>query len=158
VLNETAVRELGLQSPVVGQWFVSPGITPPYLNTGVVIGVVRDFFYKTIHEPIDPVVIKNEPGYASTFLVKTAAGRHQDALYIVERTWKQLIHDIPFEYQFVSEEFDALYRADQKAASLILIFSILAIFISCLGLYALVTFNTEQRTKEIGIRKVMGAS
>lgn len=159
VLNETAVREFGLQSPTVGQWFVSPGITPPYyLDTGVVIGVVRDFFYKSIHEPIDPVVIKNEPGYASTFLVKTAAGRHEDALHVVERTWKQLIPDIPLEYQFADEEFDALYRSDRKAASLILAFSLLAISISCLGLYALVTFNTERRTKEIGIRKVLGAS
>lgn len=154
VLNETAVRELGIKLPAVGKQFVDVMRG----DTGVVIGVVRDFFYKSMHEPIDPVVIKNEPGYAYTFLVKTAAGRHEDALRVTESTWKQLIPDIPFEYQFADEEFDALYRTDRKAASLILIFSVLAIFISCLGLYALVTFNTEKRTKEIGIRKVMGAS
>lgn len=158
VLNETAVREFGLPSFPIGQWFVSPGTTPPYLDTGVVIGVVRDFFYKSVYEPIGSVVIKNEPTYAATFLVKTVPGRHGDALEAAASIWKQLIPDIPFEYQFASEEFDALYRADRKAASLILAFSLLAIFISCMGLYGLATFNTERRIKEIGIRKVLGAS
>jgi putative ABC transport system permease protein len=152
ILNETAVRDLGLQQPVIGQRFVSRG------DSGVVIGVVKDFYYKSMHERIGPVVINIEENFASTFLVKIAAGRHMEAEQAVGHIWKQFIPDEPFEYHFLDDEFDNLYKADRKATSLIWAFSILAIFVSCLGLYGLATFSAERRNKEIGIRKVFGAS
>ncbi|MGK6350430.1 ABC transporter permease [Parapedobacter sp. DT-150] len=152
VLNETAVRELGIRQPIIGQRFVNRS------DTGVIIGVVQDFVYKSMHEPIGAAVLSNDPGSSSTFLVKTAAGRHTEAHEAAARIWKELMPDTPFEYQFADEEFDALYRADRKTASLILVFSALAIFIACLGLYGLAAFSTERRHKEIGIRKVLGAT
>lgn len=152
VLNETAVRDLGMQQPIIGQRFVSQG------DSGMVVGVVKDFYYKSMHETIGPVVIKNKENAAYTFLVEIAPGRQVEAQQATEHIWRQFMPEDPFEYHFLDEEFDNLYKADRKATSLILVFSFLAIFVSCLGLYGLATFSAERRTKEIGIRKVFGAS
>jgi len=152
IINETAVRELGIRKPVIGQRFVGRG------DTGVVIGVVKDFYYKSLHEKIDPVVIKNDNTYASSFLVKTVPGKATVAQAAIEKIYKKLVPGSIFEYKFLNDEFDHLYREDRKTASLIWTFSLLAIFISCLGLYGLAAFSAERRHKEISIRKVLGAS
>ncbi len=152
ILNETAVRELGIRQPVIGQRFSLQQ------DTGVIIGVVEDFHYLGLHERIGPMVFGNNPFYANSFLVKSRPGKQADALAATEKVWKQFNPGQPFDYQFAADQFERLYRADLKAASLILTFSILAIFISCLGLYALASFSAERRKKEIGIRKVLGAS
>lgn len=151
ILNETAVKEFGLRLPAVGQRFTSRG------DTGVVIGVVKDFYYKTMHEKIGPVVIRNDPSYSSTYFVKTAPGRTMEAKEAALGIWKQFFPSEPFPYRFMNEEFENMYRVDQKASVLVWAFSILAIVISCMGLYGLVSFTAERRSKEIGIRKVLGA-
>ncbi len=152
ILNETAVREFNIKRPVIGQRFTSRG------DTGVIVGVVRDFYYKTLHEKIGPAVIRNVQDYNSTYLVKTSPGKTMEAKAAAEATWKKFFPADPFSCKFMNEEFEALYRADNKAATLVWIFSFLAILISCLGLYGLAAFTAERRGKEIGIRKVLGAS
>jgi len=151
ILNETAVREFNIRKPVIGQRFVSQG------DTGVIIGVVKDFFYKSLHEKIGPVVIRIENEYNSNFLVKTAPGKIIAATESAEKVWKKFFPAEPFSYKFLNEEFDKLYHADRKVSVLIWIFSGIAIFISCLGLFGLAAFTAERRVKEIGIRKILGA-
>lgn len=152
VLNETAVREFNIHKPVVGQRFVSQG------DTGVIIGVVEDFYYRSLHEKIGPVVIRTMDENNSTFLIKTAPGKVKEAEHAAEAVWKKFYPAEPFSVNYVDEEFEKLYRADNKASALIWTFSIIAIFISCLGLFGLAAFTTERRNKEIGIRKILGAS
>ena len=152
ILNETAVKELGIRQPVIGQRFSLEQ------DTGVVIGVVKDFHYLGLHDRIGSMVFGNNPFFANSFLVKSRPGKQADALVATEKVWKHFNPDQPFDYKFAIDEFEMIYRADLKAASLILVFSIIAIFISCLGLYALASLSAERRKKEIGIRKVLGAS
>ena len=152
VLNETAVKEFNIRKPVIGQRFVAHG------DTGVIIGVVKDFYYKSLHEKIGPVVIKNVNEYNSSFLVKSAPGKVVEAQKAAKDVWNKFFSSEPFTYKFLDEEFEKLYRADHKTASLVWIFSGIAIFLSCLGLFGLAAFTAERRTREIGVRKVLGAS
>jgi ABC-type antimicrobial peptide transport system permease subunit len=152
ILNETAVREFTIHQPVIGQRFVSQG------DTGVIIGVVKDFYYKSMHEKIGPVVIRNINEYNSTFLVKSAAGKVTEAQKAANKIWNKFFPSQPFAYKFLDEEFEKLYRADYKTANLVWLFSIIAIFLSCLGLFGLAAFTAERRTREIGVRKVLGAT
>lgn len=153
ILNETAVRELGIRQPVIGQRFSL------LQDTGVVIGVVDDFHYLGLREKIGPMVFGNNNSvYANSFLVKSMPGKQASALAATEEVWKHFMPGQPFDYQFASDEYERIYRTDKKAASLIWSFSLLAIFISCLGLYGLASFSAERRQKEIGIRKVLGIS
>ena len=151
VLNETAVREFNIRKPLIGQRFTSQG------DTGVVIGVVKDFYYKSMHEKIGPVVIRSSEENNWSYLVKTSPGKIREGQQSAEKVWKQFFADEPFSYSFLDDEFDKLYRADHKTSALIWIFSAIAIFISCLGLFGLAAFTAERRVKEIGIRKILGA-
>lgn len=152
LLNETAIKELGIREPYIGQRFASQG------DTGTIIGIVEDFHYRSMHTKIGSVIIKNQTNYSSSFLVRTVPGRSNDAVAAVEKIWKELLPQTPFAHKFLDEEFNLLHRADQKTAGIIWIFSLIAIFISCLGLYGLAAFSAERRTREIGIRKVLGAT
>lgn len=152
ILNETAVRELNIHQPVIGQRFVGQG------DTGQVIGVIKDFHYRNLHDKIGPMVIKAPDRFLSTLLIRVAPGKMAAALASIEKNWKQFLPAQPFEYNFLDEEFDRIYKADRKTATLIWIFAGLAIFISCLGLFGLSTFTAQRRIKEVGIRKVLGAS
>ena len=152
ILNETAVREFNIQKPVIGQRFVSQG------DTGVIIGVAEDFYYKSLHEKIGPVVIRTMDENNSTFLIKTMPGKVKEAEQAAEAVWKKFYPSEPFAASFLDEEFEKLYRADNKTSTLIWSFAVIAIFISCLGLFGLAAFTTERRNKEIGIRKILGAS
>jgi len=152
ILNETAVREFNIRKPVIGQRFVSQG------DTGVIIGVVKDFYYKSLHEKIGPAVIKNVNDYNSTFLLKSSPGKISEAQKAAKDVWNKFFSSEPFVYKFLDEEFEKLYRADHKTASLVWLFSGIAILLSCLGLFGLAAFTAERRTREIGVRKVLGAS
>ena len=152
ILNETAIKEFNIRQPVIGQRFVSQG------DTGVIIGVVKDFYYKTMHEKIGPIVIMNKNEYNSNFLVKSQPGKIAEAQAATKKVFNSFFASTPFVSNFLDEEFEKLYRADHKSARLVWIFSIVAIFLSCLGLFGLAAFTAERRTKEIGVRKVLGAS
>lgn len=152
VLNETALRKLGIQEPAIGQNFEMHGIK------GQIIGVVRDFHFKPLTELISPLVFFNTPSFSSYFLVKAQSGKAKEAVATAEKIWKSFIPDQPFEAVFLDERFEKQYRREERAGLLFNIFAGIAIFISCLGLFGLATFMALQRTKEIGVRKVLGAS
>ena len=152
ILNETAAKELNLHKPYIGQRFVSQG------DTGVVVGMVKDFNYRTMHDKIGPVVFKNNTGYSTNYLLKVAPNKQAEAIKLVEAVWKQNFPGQPFSYTFLDQEFDKIYRNDAKSSGLMSVFALVAVIISCLGLFGLAAFTAEQRGKEIGIRKVLGAT
>ncbi|MEO7214292.1 ABC transporter permease [Mucilaginibacter sp.] len=152
ILNETAAKELNLHKPYVGQRFISRG------DTGQVIGVVKDFNYKSMHEKISPAIFKNDEDWVNTFLVGVAAGRQDETIKKISAVWGQYFRGEPLEYTFLDQEFDKLYKEDAKSSGLMSVFAIVAVMISSLGLFGLAAFTAEQRGKEIGIRKVLGAT
>ena len=152
VLNETAISLLNIHKPVIGQRFSFKG------RTGQIAGVVKDFNYKSLHDKSGPLVAFNNPQWYRFFLVRTAPGNTSAAVQAVQRTWKKLVPDSPLEYNFLDDTFNELYQEDQRTSLLIFVFALIAVVISSLGLFALAAFTAEQRIKEIGIRKVLGAT
>jgi len=150
VLNETAVRLTGLHKPYIGQRFVHFG------DTGVVIGVVKDFHYASLHDQIGPMIINNDENLFYAY-VKTAPGRTRDAVAVAQTVMHQLAPDEPFEYHFVDDDYNNLYQSERQSSVLIGLFAGIAILVSALGLTGLAAFAAEQKVKEIGIRKALGA-
>jgi putative ABC transport system permease protein len=154
VLNESAVHMIG--------WDIddAPGKMLRYGGReGRVIGVVKDFHFESLHENIVPMVFHMGRNYSGTRLsVAISPENMQQGLQHIEKVWKEFAPEIPFRYTFLSESYRQLYESEQKESQLFLIFAGLAIFIAALGLFGLTTFNTLQRAREIGIRKVLGAS
>ena len=152
LLNETALRELKIQEPYTGQRFRMQG------REGVIIGVVKDFHFRSMHEPIVPLVVHNFNDYTRMLTVKIHPGSSHQALEAIYEVWQKFFPNDAFEYRFLDDTFNELHKADIRTSRLILVFSALAIIIAALGLFGLTTFTVERRTKEIGIRKVLGAS
>lgn len=152
ILNETAARELGLPQPWLGQRFGFHG------HDGRVIGLVRDFHFLPLHEAIMPLVIFNDSNWRGDFFVKTQPGQSAQAIAAATAAWNQWFPQRPFKYTFLDEDFNRMYQAEQRAGMLFNLFAGIAIFIACLGLFGLATYVAMQRTKEIGIRKVLGAT
>jgi putative ABC transport system permease protein len=122
-----------------------------------VIGVINDFHFESLREAISPlslVVGKNSGGMA----IKLASGDFSEAIDQIEAIWTGLAPDLPLNYSFMDASFDNTYQSDQRLGTLFVIFTFLSILVACLGLFGLAAFNAEKRTKEIGIRKVLGAS
>ncbi|WP_018620049.1 ABC transporter permease [Spirosoma luteum] len=164
VLNETAVRELGWGSPAnaIGkpvewrQW--EPPTPADSIKRGKVIGVVKDFNYKTIHQKIEPMVLQIVPAEYSHLVVRIRPAATTTALSVLSDKWRAAASEWPFEYTFLDEQFADQYRSEQIFGKVFGLFTFLSIFITCLGLFGLAAFTAEQRTKEIGVRKVLGAS
>ncbi len=152
ILNETAAATFNMHQPIIGQRFTWGG------DTGKVAGIVKDFHYKSMHEKIGPMVLTNNDGSDSYFFIKMAPGNVSKAINAAQGVWSKHIPDEPFQYTFLDESFNNLYKADIRTSRLVFIFSAIAVIIAALGLFALAAFTAEQRTKEIGIRKVLGAS
>ena len=154
ILNETAVRLLGYTNPAqaIGKRFQEFGIA------GNIIGVVKDFHFRSLQETIRPLILMLNPGQCEFLIVKVDGHQLPTTFSAIEHKWKQLLSDRPFDYFFMDEFFDRQYRAEDRFGSLFLYFAILAISISCLGLMGLASYSTLQRTKEIGVRKVVGAT
>ena len=152
VLNEAAVRFMKIPEPVVGQKFSFQG------NEGQVVGIVKDFHYLSLRSKIAPLVLQVHPPSMGTVYVKTTAGKASDAIAAAEQAWVARYPDMPFEYRFLDDAFNQMYKTEEKNAALFKLLAGLAVFISCLGLFGLAVFSTQQRTKEIGVRKVLGAS
>ncbi|HEU5052467.1 MAG TPA: ABC transporter permease [Hanamia sp.] len=125
---------------------------------GTIVGVVKDFHTSSMHDLIQPVVICNSPQWFGNILVRIGPGKIAPVLAGLEKTWKSFVPMQPFNYSFLDEEYDALYRTEQRLGTLMSWFCGTAILITCLGLLGLMAFMVTQRTKEIGIRKVLGAS
>jgi len=159
ILNVAATKVLGLANPreAVGKNF-------SYGNTkGKVIGVTGDFHFESMHQKILPMIfiMPNLAQASNSFgslSVKIRGNNISAALVHIEKTWKSFLPEIPFEYTFLDENFDQLYKSEQRQGTLFTVFACIAIFIACLGLFGLSAFAITQRVKEIGIRKVLGAS
>jgi len=154
MLNEAAVKMFGYTSPqqAIGKKFQQWG------REGTIVGVVKDFHFRSLQEVIKPLSIRIEPRGCGLLSINVDARHIPATVAAVERKWKQLVPDKPFTYYFLDEFFDKQYRSEDRFGTLFLYFAGLAIFISCLGLMGLASYSTVQRTKEIGVRKVVGAS
>jgi len=155
LLNESGAKLLGLNNPQEGI-----GRALEYGNRkGRLVGVLQDFHFESMHEKIKPIIFIIPDGRQySDISVKLQGNNIPAGLAHLEKTWKKFLPQNPFDYNFLDESFGQLYEAEQKQGLLFTIFAGIAILIACLGLFGLASFATEQRTKEIGIRKVLGAS
>ncbi|MBD0257256.1 MAG: FtsX-like permease family protein, partial [Cytophagales bacterium] len=151
ILNETAVREAGIKDPV-GKRFKL------WDTEGTIIGVVRDFHFTSIRQKIEPAIFFYRPDWCWNVYVKTTGQDAPKAIAVAEKLWKTFNPAYPFEYHFMDDSYDRMYRADQRTGTLFDCFAAVAILISCLGLFGLATHTAQRRVKEIGIRKVLGAS
>ena len=160
VLNQEAVRTFGVKN-IVGRYLVIPGMTPAITKKAKIIGVVKDFNYQSLHDPIKPLFIRllSSRGMIGGFVsVRLKPGNHLKTISSIEDVWKKYSGGEEFSFNFLDENLQRLYDADKKTSTIASGFSIVAIFIACLGLLGLAAFITERRMKEIGIRKVLGAS
>lgn len=151
IINETLAKRIGWEPQN------AIGRTIEKSVTGPVVGVVKDFNFSSLHEPIGPLVMFLGRDYSRTFMARIGVNNIQATLGRLEKVWKQRIPGRPFIYHFLDEDFQKLYEADQRSSQLFGIAAGLAIALACLGLFGLAAFTTMQRTKEIGIRRVLGA-
>jgi putative ABC transport system permease protein len=159
VLNQSAVNVFGLNDPL-GKEIVRVGPTQESSENLTIIGVMKDFHFESLHYQIRPLIILpfRQGGFGRYVAVRIATENIHETLQFIESTWKNFAENQAFEYFFFDEEFARLYASEQQTGTIITIFSVLAIFIACLGLFGLASFSAEKRTKEIGVRKVMGAT
>jgi predicted permease len=151
LINEATARLMGEKNPVGKEIKFWKG-------TGRVIGLMKDFHMSSLHQAITPLVLTYIPENSGYLLIKTHAGKTEQALAELKNVAREFNPDYPFNYHFLDDEYENLYRSEQQVNTLVNYFGVLAILISCLGLFGLAAFTAEQRTKEIGVRKVLGAS
>jgi putative ABC transport system permease protein len=154
LINETAARQLGWtvdSAPRIG----SPRVSRPY---GEVIGIVKDFHFRSMHEEIAPLIIMMQSDWLNSFSIKIKGDQANEALAHIEAVMAGWEPEFPLTFEFFDEQFDALHLAEERVGSLLTYFAVLAILIACLGLFGLASFTAERRTKEIGVRKILGAS
>ena len=150
ILNEAAVAAMGMEDPLGKRFTHGKDFT--------IIGVIKNFHYKSLRSQVEPLIIKLLPRWANYLTVRIIDRDVPATIKLLESTWKEHCPEYPFEYHFLDETLDNQYIAEQRMSKLFLYFVILAIIVSCLGLLGLAAFIGEQRTKEIGIRKLLGAS
>jgi putative ABC transport system permease protein len=152
MLNETAVKMIGWTPEQAIGKIVDRG------ERGIIKGVIKDFHFVSMHEPIGPLMMFMDKNYVRNMYIK-AQGADIPALIVqLEKLWKERIPNRPFEYHFLDEDFNTLYRSEQRTAGIFATFAAIAICLACLGLFGLAAFTTIRRTKEIGIRRVLGAN
>jgi ABC-type antimicrobial peptide transport system permease subunit len=150
--NEELARLMGHEDPI-GKSFSFWG------QKGKIIGVIKDFHFQPLRRKIEPLIIQWVNLDWSNFLfLRIAPEGISETLGVVQGTWEKILPTIPFSYQFVDEDFDLIYRSEERTGTLLKIFTAMAILVACLGLFGLASYAAEQKTKEIGIRKVLGAS
>lgn len=152
IVNEEAVRMMGVEDPV-GMRFSFLGVN------GTIVGVMKNFYFKPASEVIEPMAFFCAPlSRINEIMVRLAPGNQKEALAALEETWQKVIPEYPLDYTFVEEEVENMYRAETRMGDLFKYFTILAVLIAALGLYGLSSYIAEQRTREIGVRKIMGSS
>jgi ABC-type antimicrobial peptide transport system permease subunit len=152
LLNEAALQLMGMDvNTAIGKWF-------DLEVKGKIIGVVKDFNFRPLHQRVEPLVLQLHTSGHGQVVVRTQPNTTEATIRALEKTFGKLNPDYPFSYGFVDEEIAKFYTTEKRIGQITNIFALLAIFISCLGLYGLAAFSAERRTKEIGIRKVLGAS
>lgn len=155
VINETTEKLLGFDNAVGKNLYFSDGTSET--KTYIIIGVVKNFNFESLRQQVGPLCLMLDRSSGSvSFRINTK--EVEGVVGFLEKQWKSMAPGMPFSYRFLDESFEQMYRAEQRMGKLALIFSTLAILVACMGLFGLATFAAEQRTKEIGIRKVLGAS
>jgi putative ABC transport system permease protein len=152
ILNETAAKNLGWSPEQAIGKTVTKG------SPGTVVGVVKDFHFSSLHQPIGPMMLFLDTSFTNYYMVKVSGEKIPATLQALRALWKTRAPTMPFDYRFLDDNYNNLYKTEQRAAGVFSTFSSLAILLACMGLFALSAFATVQRTKEIGIRKVLGAS
>jgi putative ABC transport system permease protein len=150
IINETAAREFGFKSPI--------GEKIKDFDSREIIGVVKDFHLRSLYKRIEPCMFFINPMETYQVIIRIRPGNISETISFLKEKWKKFVPDAPFNYSFIDDNFDRLYESEQRIGRIIGYFTFLAIFVASLGLFGLASFITEQRTKEIGIRKVFGAS
>ncbi|HNV30267.1 MAG TPA: ABC transporter permease [Cyclobacteriaceae bacterium] len=162
ILNEAAVKVMSLENPI-GRKLIDIQERPEG-NIAVpftVVGVVKDFNFISLRDKVTPLAIQSNEAFgraAQYFVTRVKAGQIPDAIHAIETKWKELVPAEPFKFSFLDENLDAQYKSERQSGKLFAVFSGLAIFVSCIGLFALSAYITSLRTKEIGVRKVLGSS
>jgi putative ABC transport system permease protein len=151
IVNEEVAKLMGKES-VVEERFRFQGID------GTIVGVMKNFHFQSVRSTIEPLAIVIDPDYYQVMLIRLAPGDVSASMKSIEDTWSRIVPNYPFEFSFMDERVDQMYRTEERIGTLLKYFAGLAVFIACLGLFGLASFTAEQRTKEIGIRKVLGAS
>ncbi len=152
MINEAAVKQMNIQDPI-GKWISA------WDKKGHIIAILKDYHTHSLHEPIKPLIVDvKEDLYFGVIMVRTEPGKTQEALASIDKVYREINPNYPFAYQFLDQEYEKLYRNEQVIAKLSNVFAGLALIISCLGLLGLAMYSAEQRLKEIGIRKVLGAT
>lgn len=151
IVNEEVVKLMEKES-VIGERFDFVGVQ------GTIVGVMKNWHYQPVRENIEPLAIIIAPDRINYMLIRIPPEGISESLQFIGTTWNRLIPDYPFDSRFMDERFDSMYRSEERIGILLKYFAVLAIFVACLGLFGLASFSAEQRTKEIGIRKTLGAS
>jgi len=152
IINETLAKRIGWTPQQSINRTIEKGVTGP------VVGVVKDFNFSSLHDPIGPLLIFLSRDFAHDFMLRIDGNDMKPTISRLEMVWKQRVPDIPFSYHFLDEAYNKLYLSEQRSSDLFAIAASLAIILACLGLFGLAAFTTVQRTKEIGIRRVLGAN
>lgn len=152
ILNEKAARDLGWTADQAIGKIISKSFPGP------VVGVVKDFNFESLHTPVGPLLVFLDSGMVMQMFVKVKPENINNTLAAIGATWKQRVSHRPFDYHFLDDDFNSLYQAEERTAHIFSLFSTLALLLACLGLFALAAFSTIRRTKEIGIRKILGAN
>jgi putative ABC transport system permease protein len=151
IINEEVANLMGRES-VVGESCMFFG------RKGTIIGVMNNWHYQPIRRKIEPLVLYINPEYTRVMLIRIPAGNIPDSIASIEKVWNRVVPNYPFEHYFLDENFDEMYRREESIGTLLRYFAALAILVACLGLFGLASFTSEQRTKEVGIRKILGAT
>jgi putative ABC transport system permease protein len=151
VLNEEAVKRMGVTSPIGMELFNGDG-------KFTIVGIVKNYNFRSLHKEIEPLVLIFAPENCDGLIARIKSEDISSTIGFIEKKWNEFSSEYPFSYGFMDQRLDRLYRAEQRVGTLFKYFTLLTIFVSCLGLFGLASFMTERRTKEIGIRKVLGAS
>ncbi|MGD9345301.1 MAG: ABC transporter permease [Candidatus Aminicenantes bacterium] len=151
VLNEAAIKSMGMNSPV-GRQFAAIG-----RDRSTIIGVIKNFNYKSLHSEIEPLILVMDPNWFRYACIRISSENIEETIAFLEKIWNKFSAGYPFDYTFLDDRIANLYKSEQSIGTLFHYFTILVIFIACQGLFGLASFTAEQRTKEIGIRKVLGA-
>lgn len=158
VVNEAAFREMGIDNPI-GKYLSMPGYIKHADDQFRIIGIVKDFHFETVDKQIEPLVITLMPGNWEGYLnVRLSSKGIDKSIKYIEETWEKYTTEYPFLSFFLDQDFDKNYRSVIRTGRVLLIFALLSIFVACLGLFGLVSFTTNQRIYEIGVRKSMGAT
>jgi len=147
ILNEAAAKIIGKEN-IVGT----------IVNSGTVTGVVKDFHFRSFHHSVTPIIMEYNPENMQNVFIRISPNNQKQTLDYIQNVFREMKKDSPFEYSFANDEYMAIYRKDFRLGKIFLYFSLLSIFISCMGIFSLVAFMVEYRSKEISIRKINGAT